>query len=253
MMENGKTAVVVPCYNEGSRLDPGAFSDFLGLFPGIDFWFVDDGSRDNTYEVISDLALRLPDRVFPVRLHANVGKAGAVRAGIQAAAGQEVYQYLGFLDADLATPPGEIPYMLDYARFRGWPGGMLFGSRVKILGSRIERNALRHYFGRVSATGASVCLGLPVYDTQCGIKLFCRETAGIAFRDPFLSRWLFDVEIFFRLKAAWDSAAFAGRVLEVPVRNWTEIPGTKIRFSDIVKVPMELYRIYRHYKPLTGW
>jgi hypothetical protein len=123
----------------------------------------------------------------------------------------------------------------------------VFGSRLKVLGSNIERNPFRHYFGRISATGASVSLSLPVYDTQCGIKIFHHSVCEAIFSRVFLSRWLFDVELFFRFKSLMSKQEFDQSVLEVPLRAWLEIPGTKISFSDILKVPFELWRINRKY------
>ncbi len=242
-----KILIVVPCFNEAGRLPIPEFVRFSEAWPNYHFLFVNDGSSDATGKVLEEFVLGNPDRFFVLDLSVNGGKAEAVRRGMEFGRTLGSYSFYGFLDADLATPLSELPFMLDYSRFMGGEKRMIFGSRVKILGSHIERNPLRHYFGRISATGASVCLSLPVYDTQCGVKIFHHSVVEDVFREPFSSRWLFDVEIFFRFKAMLGKEDFYKSVLEVPVRTWNEIPGTKIRISDILKVPMELYRIYQRY------
>jgi len=244
-----KVLIVVPCFNEASRLNTVSFKAWVEMNPSMDLLFVNDGSTDYTQPVLEQMAADLPERIFCLQLPKNLGKAEAVRQGFQFIFQKisQPYLYLAYVDADLATPLSEIKYLLDYAAFRGNNKQFIFGSRLKVLGSHIDRNPLRHYFGRISATGASISLGLPVYDTQCGIKIFHRNICQTIFSDPFMSRWLFDVEIFFRFKALFTKAEFDEAVLEVPLRSWNEIPGTKIKFSDILKVPFELWRINKKY------
>ena len=77
---------------------------------------------------------------------------------------------------------------------------VILASRVSLLGRRIVRSTRRHYLGRIFATLASRILRVAVYDTQCGAKLFrCAPALAAALRDPFLSRWVFDVELLGRL------------------------------------------------------
>ncbi len=165
-----RAVLVVPCYNEAVRFDVDTFVAFVRSHPGVRLIFVNDGSRDETLAVLQRTQALAPDRVEVIDLHANVGKAEAVRRGMLSALTGDV-EYVGFWDADLATPLEEFSAFVE--RLDRHPAlAMVFGSRVRLLGRVIERNAGRHYSGRVFATAASLVLNLPVYDTQCGAKLF---------------------------------------------------------------------------------
>ena len=127
---------------------------------------------------------------------------------------------------------------------------MVFGARVQLLGHAIERRASRHYAGRIFATIASWMLGLPVYDTQCGAKLF-RVTPSLPdiFATPFLTRWIFDVEIVARALVATrrEGASKLPAIHEYPLAKWRDVGGSKLHFRDLVHVPLDLIRIYNAY------
>ena len=210
----GQNTIVVPCYNEASRLDVAAFRRFIERSTTPQFLLVDDGSRDRTLEVLESLREFAPQRIAVHDLPKNVGKAEAVRQGIcRALSGNP--QYVGYWDADLATP---LESIAEFRRLLDERTNLLMvlGSRVKLLGRSIDRRAVRHYSGRVFATAASLVLGLPVYDTQCGAKLFrvCPETCRL-FREPFRTNWVFDVEILARFLAGKDRAAQDRRELHL--------------------------------------
>jgi hypothetical protein len=120
------------------------------------------------------------------------------------------------------------------------------GSRVQLLGRAIERKHVRHYLGRVFATCASLSLGLPVYDTQCGAKLF-RHTEALAraLEQPFTSRWVFDVELLARLVRPGPGIAgiTEDRIREEPLLSWTDVPGSKLRPAAALRSGLELLRI----------
>lgn len=233
-MNNAERAVVViPCFNEAGRLKTQEFLRFIALHPHISFIFVNDGSRDDTSRVLAEMADG--DRLRVLELERNGGKAEAVRRGMAEALKADCP--CGFWDADLSTPLSEIPVMLDLLRsgeFR-----CVFGSRWLHLGDcRIKRRFFRHFIGRIFATCVSNHLKLPIYDTQCGAKLFTREAAEAAFASPFVTRWFFDVEIVRRLQRFYG--AESPRLLEHPVSCWIDAPGSKVSywraFFDFIKL-----------------
>ncbi|HEY8432777.1 MAG TPA: glycosyltransferase [Sandaracinaceae bacterium] len=231
--------VVIPCYNEAERLSE---AQVLALIDDLDteVLLVDDGSRDGTAALLERIAAKAPGRVRTLLLPKNRGKAEAVRAGMLAAL-ERGAGVVGYADADFATPPEEIHYL---RRELDRSGALVaLGARIARLGAHIDRRASRHYLGRVFATGASLVLGLAVYDTQCGAKLF-RDTPALrhALGQPFSSRWAFDVELIGRLCAGGPGVApiTPAQMIEVPLRTWIDIGGSKLSAAGAVKAGLDL-------------
>jgi dolichyl-phosphate beta-glucosyltransferase len=245
-----EVCVVIPCFNEEHRLRGGEFLAFLESHPAASLCLVDDGSRDGTFRVLERLRAKCPDRILVHRLSANGGKAEAVRAGVLHVAAMGRWPVIGYWDADLSTPLDEVDRLL--AALRDHPGCRLaMGSRVKRLGAQIERRASRHVLGRLFASAASAILGFEVYDSQCGAKLFRAEAAAVFFRDPFLTRWLFDLEMLVRLRNAAGMTAIE-MTNEVPLGRWREVAGSKLGLADMIHVPLELLKIRAHYNRKPG-
>jgi glycosyltransferase involved in cell wall biosynthesis len=215
--------VVVPCFDEAERLDGAAF---LELSRHVDqLLFVDDGSSDQTAAVVGRLVAAHPERIDLISLPRNVGKAEAVRIGLLTAIGRG-NSIVGYLDADLATPTSEMTRLIDIARTQPHRTAVL-GSRVALLGHTVRRRPARHYLGRLYATAASLALGVAVYDTQCGAKVFRVGTPlQFALADPFPDRWSFDVELLARLLA--DPNQSADPLLEVPLLEWRDVAGSSV-------------------------
>lgn len=238
--------IVVPCYNEAQRLPTARFQEFLDQ-SSIQFVFVDDGSRDATAEVLENLRASREDRVTVLRLKTNQGKAEAVRQGINFAL-QHQAEYTGYWDADLATPLDAIPRFL--AIFDQRPSlDMVVGSRVKLLGRKVHRRPVRHYLGRVFATMVSVMLRLPIYDTQCGAKIFrVRPETPVLFADPFMARWVFDVEILARyIRKLGSTDLAASRIYEYPLEEWEDVAASKVKGADFLIALRDIARIYWTY------
>lgn len=245
-----RCVVVVPCYNEAARLQPLRFSEFLAQDERVDFLLVNDGSKDATLSVLETLRKKHPDRIRVLDKQPNGGKAEAVRAGMLAAIVGEGVAVTGFWDADLATPLDVIPQLLN--KLMEDPGRqMIFGSRVRLLGHAIHRKPLRHYLGRCFATAVSIILALPIYDTQCGAKLF-RVTPEFKsiLASPFQSRWIFDVEIIARFMAIHNKdASFADEAIyENPLPRWEDVAGSKVGPLDFFTAFYELMRIRRTFR-----
>jgi len=244
-----RVCIVVPCYNEALRLKAQVFRDYLAGHAGIRFLFVDDGSADRTPAVLEELCVGYEDRAEFLVLKPNGGKAEAVRRGILHAVKTHDLDAVGYWDADLATPLTAISGFNDVLS-RYPHKEMVFGSRVKLLGRAVKRKALRHYLGRVFATAASVTLHLPIYDTQCGAKLFrVNEHLKKVFAERFLSKWVFDVEIVARYSELNNHSAekMESCVYEYALKEWSDVAGSKVRPRDFFTALLDLIRIKLRY------
>jgi dolichyl-phosphate beta-glucosyltransferase len=236
--------LVIPCYNEAARLETNTFLQFVGARADVGLLFVDDGSTDSTLQVLKDLAGSAAGKIDTLALPRNRGKAHAVQRGVVAAIEKEP-GLVGYWDADLATPLEAVDEFIEVLNAR--PDiDIVMGSRVKLLGRRINRHAHRHYAGRVFATAASLALGLEVYDTQCGAKIF-RVNPQIrrVFGTPFVSRWVFDVEILARYANVVGPNRAASSIYELPLTTWTDVAGSKVKARHAARAFYDVARIWR--------
>ncbi|HEY2881999.1 MAG TPA: glycosyltransferase [Pirellulales bacterium] len=244
------TTIIVPCHNEAKRLQSRELLSFASQHREISFLMVNDGSGDNTQEMLEELAAANPSQFTVKHLAQNCGKAEAVRRGILQAARQQP-DYMGFWDADLATPLDAI--LLFSAVFERRPEiSLVIGCRLPLAGHEIRRQRLRAWLGRRFLTAAGLVLGHRFYDTQCGAKLFRAIPSVLAaFSQPFHSRWIFDVELLARLRQLNEHQsrpALQQFVYELPLDSWVDVAGTKLKRSDFVKAFAELWAIWWRYR-----
>jgi dolichyl-phosphate beta-glucosyltransferase len=237
--------IVLPAYNEANRIGPALDELFAyldaptpeGLHPRIDVLVVDDGSTDGT----ADLVRARPEAARPMdgdRAHLGVqtvrhaGKGAAVRAGMLAAQGDLVV----FADADMATPPGELPKLvaaLDAA-------DVALGSRIQPDGSdmRATQPRYRRALGGVFHLLASIWVVGDVKDTQCGFKGFTREAAQDLFQRQRVTSIVFDVELI-------HLARRRGYQIEVVPIRWQDVRGSRMRPGPrlALRVAWDLFRI----------
>jgi dolichyl-phosphate beta-glucosyltransferase len=237
--------LIVPCFNEARRLPTNEFIAKFHMFDAI--VFVNDGSSDDTAAVLKDLCKKIGSNCHVKELHKNFGKGEAIRQGIfyalETLVGKQegIVKQIGFMDADLSTPLEEVARLGELQLSRKC--GLLQGSRVSLMGRNIQRSALKHYLGRIGATLISELLKLPVYDTQAGIKIIDITAINTLFREPFISTWLFDCELYLR--------AFRAGIpcYEEPLEVWIDkTEDSKISASSYFIALADLLKIYRYYQ-----
>ena len=253
-MTDANCVLVVPCYNEAARFAADRFAAYLRTHDDTRLLFVNDGSSDGTLGVLQGFCEAYGESATVLDLQPNRGKGEAVRLGMLHVLASSPASYVGFWDADLATPLDALPEFVDVLE-RDPEIDMVFGSRIRLLGRHVSRNPMRHYAGRVFATTVSVSLGLPIYDTQCGAKLFRPTPLLLAvLSEAFESRWIFDVELLARFLAAWKRASVhpERKIYELPLQTWVDVAGSKLRskdfarsFTDLVKIRREFVRLQR--------
>ncbi|MDA0738782.1 MAG: glycosyltransferase [Nitrospirae bacterium] len=236
--------IVIPCYNEGKRLAVEAFHSFFSESPQVLVCFVNDGSVDDTQRLLEKIQLSHPYQVEVVLYSNNVGKAEAVRRGSQHCNSRYDHAHIAYLDADLATSLQDCLKLQEYLQP---PIEFCFGSRIRLLGTFIKRKKRRWLLGRVIATIISQMLRINVYDTQCGCKLFSKALSKELFQEEFISKWLFDVELFFRMITLYGMEGALPKMLEVPLRRWIDGDVSSVKVSYIFTLWLDLYQIHKTY------
>jgi len=244
-----KIALVIPCFNEAKRLNLAAYSLFTRSHPNITFCFVNDGSSDDTLTLLTAFEANQPsDACRIISLSKNKGKAEAVRQGVLAMLAEALNpdDLIGFWDADLATPLVELDRFV-HAFSQNNATQVVVGFRKKDADAHIQRSFTRKIISRIMHTIIAHYIGLPVHDTQCGAKLFQASIASEIFATPFIARWIFDIEIFFRIKQFLGPEALAQNVEQLHLKAWHDVPGTKLCLRDVPKIFLELIHIKSYY------
>ncbi len=233
-----KVTIIIPFYNEEARIKLENFHQIFSGFSYYNFLLVDDGSSDKTIEILEEFKSKF-FTIEVLKLAKNVGKAEAIRTAVLTISESDIICYF---DADLATPFSELDKLIQFS-IQNPNCKMVMGARIKLIGNGVKRSLKRHYFGRIFATIVSqFVLKVAVYDTQCGAKVIDFETAKQIFEKPFISKWLFDVELLKRLQKIHN---LKDVVKEIPLEKWEEIGNSKIKVLDFLRIPFELFQIYR--------
>lgn len=192
-MAHPEISIVVPAYNEGTRIENALERIFTCVDQrgwDAEVLVVDDGSSDQTASIVKRWMETHP-RLHLIQNPGNRGKGYSVRNGLLQAAGEIVM----FTDADLSAPMEEAERLFSAIQSGA---DVAIGSRwLDRARQTIHQPLYRQFFGRCFNWITRTVMGLPFKDTQCGFKAFRRSAAQVIFRLQTIERWGFDPEILF--------------------------------------------------------
>lgn len=245
LIQNNCIGVVIPCYNEEERLSSEEFKKFVHSNLGYHLCFVNDGSKDNTLGVLQELCKGNEDRISIYDCEMNGGKAEAVRLGMLHLAKDSQYNYIGFLDADLSTNFDDFHELVNTISNSKYK--IVSGSRINRMGADIAKESARKIISQGINFIIRKTLGMDFKDTQCGAKIMNKEIVEKTFQKKFLTKWLFDVEIFMRMKKIYGKQGAIDLICEQPLNRWVHMDGSKLSFKDSFKIVGQLGQIAFHY------
>lgn len=246
MLQQYCVGVVIPCYNEEERLSGQEFKNFVHSNLGYHLCFVNDGSTDRTLEVLEELRKGNENKISIYDCAKNGGKAEAVRQGVLHLANDPQLDYIGYLDADLSTDFRDFDDLvktMENSNFK-----IVSGSRMSRMGANITKESARKIISKTINLIIRSILKMPFNDTQCGAKIMDKEIAQLVFNKKFITRWLFDVEIFMRMRKHYGKDKVQELICEQPLKRWIHADGSKLSMKDSIKIVGQLAKIAVHYK-----
>jgi dolichyl-phosphate beta-glucosyltransferase len=240
-MENFPLALIIPVYNEENRLklqEIRAWSEHISIV------LVNDGSTDDSWRLMQGLIQQdLPDqqnpqKIFLLNFFQNRGKAEAVRAGaLWVSRHLPDTKWVGYADADFSTEISEIFRLMKIAEI--CHAQAILGSRLNSLGALIKRRKTRFLMSKLLSILNFFLFNFKCYDSQCGAKLFQFHLLEKIFQEPFISKWLFDIEIILRLKEHI--------IYEIPLMKWIDQGHSKLN------VPLSFFQLLSDLLKIKKW
>ncbi len=230
-LEKSVLTLVIPAFRESERL-PKFLKTLLDQLPkDIHIIIVDDGSPATDFEILESQLQELKHpQIELLRYPINRGKGGAIEYGLE----HSKSKWVGFLDADGSIPAYEVLALWTYAKNHE-DVDFILSSRINLLGKNINRTFKRHLFGRIFVTYLSLLFQVPVYDSQCGFKIFKATVFKKIAHLIQNKRWLWDTELIIL------AHKFGSKMIEIPI-DWKDVPGSKINLiSDSLKMALGLW------------
>ena len=153
--------------------------------------------------------------------------------------------YIGFLDADLSTDLTDFDDLVKTIETSNFK--IVSGSRISRMGANIAKESARQIISLTINYIIRKILKMNFKDTQCGAKIMDKEVIKIAFQERFITKWLFDVEIFMRMKKHFGAEKADSFICEQPLKRWIHADGSKLSMKDSAKIVFQLGHIAIHY------
>lgn len=218
-------SIIVPAYNEEKRMVPflNELIEFSKQLENFEIILVNDGSKDKTLDIMNDLK-KSNENIKIMSYNQNKGKAGALREGVNFASGNKIL----FIDADGSIPPYEIREMVSKLD----KYDVVVGNRAS-KESKVDQSFTRKITGTLFNLYVNFLFKLNIKDNLCGFKGFKKEIAKKLFNELISKGWIFDVELFYRIKKNDYS------LYQQPIR-WINKKDSKIKPFDPVKMAFQL-------------
>jgi len=228
--------MIIPAFNEEHRFNLRMILEEIASYD-LDVIFIDDGSSDNTFillsSLISKLKIRNSNKNFELlRLTENVGKANALRQGLLHACSQK-YDFAILQDMDFPYSSENAISLMNFASQSNYL--LISGARVNLLGWNIKRKVTRHWIGRIIATYISTMVGVKMYDPQTPCKIYNLKLLKDSYLTVFRTSWFSDVELIKRLPSELKNSIY-----EFPMKDWRDVPAGHMKLVSFPKILKEL-------------
>lgn len=224
---------MLPAYNEAYHLKDN-IEEVIRTFEefGCDYEIVviDDGSSDNTFEVASDIAKNKSQVIVKKNL-ANFGKGRAIKKGFRYTSGK----YTIFLDADMELHPSQLQTFFDIMRLNN--ADVVIGSKMHP-DSKIVYPWHRKIVSRVYFFMVKILFGLPIHDTQTGLKLFKSEVLEKVLPKILVKEFAYDLEVLV------NAQHLGYRIAEAPVVVHSQKRYGRIGIRSIYKTWIDTLAIF---------
>lgn len=238
--------LVIPCFNEEKDFDINYFTRINNLLPTVSFYFVDDGSTDNTLSLLSEACSIIPSSLI-VRNDRNLGKAESIRKTFMQLKSKREFDIIGFLDADGQIPLQEVMEILLSLEGFIKEFDILWATRTSKSNSSTELAKFRTIIGLLLSKflflGTRQILkeswrGALPRDTQCGFKLFKEEVIPeFVLKDSFETRWFFEWELMLRIAKTNSGIP---KVKECQIQRLNPSQNSNIKLRNYLSIAKEV-------------